>query len=161
MAPNGEDLANRVRRFAGDADEIDTVSVSLSVGQIVSQVSPIHRNSFSVAKATHVLPYGLFVSEAWPSVRAAFLDKVIPRTATWSNEQWFSGVRVVECNLLLVVVLFRRLLQELGRLEVPRMFRPVAIVVADPVGCLSIDPPPQILLNRNSRRSMGFCAPEQ
>ena len=52
-----------VDRISSDTDEIDTVSIPLAIWKIVSQMSAVHTDTFSVGKATNVVPVDFGISE--------------------------------------------------------------------------------------------------
>jgi hypothetical protein len=105
-----------IQRLAGHADQIDTVSISLPVRQIVSEMSTINRHllevsesamkvqnvlrhashRFTVTKAAYILPNNLVVTEGGPSVRFAFGNEILEGSVLGCDEQRLARVRVIE-----------------------------------------------------------------
>ena len=53
---------------ASDRYQIDAISISFTIWQIVSQMGTVQTDRFSVLEATHVLPYDFVIPETRPPV---------------------------------------------------------------------------------------------
>ena len=58
-------------RFASDANKIDAVAVSPAVWQVVTQMSSIDTDTFTVLETANILPDDLLVAETGPAMSLA------------------------------------------------------------------------------------------
>merc|ERR1712070_403560 len=83
-------------RPAGDAHEVDAVSVSCTVGQVVAQVRAVDRDALAIGENAHVVPIDLRVTEAWPAVHLRLPHELVPRAVFGAGEQQLASVAVEE-----------------------------------------------------------------
>ena len=62
---------------ACDWYEVNAVSISIGVWQVVSEVGPINTDSLPIIKDSNIFPYDFLVSETWPTMCFGFLDEVL------------------------------------------------------------------------------------
>ena len=105
----------------------------------------IYTDCLSVLQASDVVPDGLIVSEAWPSVLLTFSDKFFSCTAARCDVEWLASDGVVEGHFLVFLLPhFLHPSQFVGECK-SRVFSIVPVEVADLVCSLEIAPEAQVV----------------
>lgn len=66
------------------------------IWQIVSKMRTIHRYSFSLSKAAHILPVHFCVAKAGPAVGSAFYQEILHAAFLWRRKEQLARVRIVK-----------------------------------------------------------------
>lgn len=64
--------------MSGNGYEIDTISITLLIGQIVSKMSSSQTDGFSSSQTAHILPNDFVIAKGRPSVLFGFFQKFFP-----------------------------------------------------------------------------------
>ena len=83
---------------ASDRHQVDAITISSFIRQIMPKMSTIHRYSLPIWQTSDNVPVHLLVSETGPSMLGGFLDKILERSAPGSSEKKLSSVAVKKFN---------------------------------------------------------------
>ena len=73
-------------RFSSNTDEIDAITITSSVWQIVTKMSTIDTNSFASFHTSDIVPVHLLIAKAGPAVSLAFFHELIKGTTLGSSK---------------------------------------------------------------------------
>ena len=91
-------LITLILLISRNTDQIDAVSVSGLVRNIVSKMSTRRTDAFTILQASHQVPVGFFIAKTGPSVRVALLDKFRHGTSDGSGKETLSSHTIVKVN---------------------------------------------------------------
>ena len=70
----------------------DTISVAVSVGEVVAQMGAVYRHGLSVGQHTDILPIRFLVSKRWPPMSFALDEEVVHRSPDGSRKEDLAGI---------------------------------------------------------------------
>ena len=70
----------------------DTISVAVSVGEVVAQMGAVYRHGLSIGQQTDILPIRFLVSKRWPPMSFALDKEVVHRSPDGSREEDLAGI---------------------------------------------------------------------
>lgn len=94
---------------------------------------PIHTDGLAILQATHIFPINFLITEARPTMCLAFLNKLIPRTATRGREEQLSGIGIVKVDVLVSFQILDGIVQKCCFGKVRRMLGVMSIKIADTI----------------------------
>ena len=125
--------------------QVDAVSVTTAVRQVVTQVGSRGANGFPILETSHVFPYHFFISKRRPSMTLTLTQELIHGSTYWGFKQGYTRDAIVESNWLCG---FLGLSNERCALPISCIFSPVSVEVANSVSKSVVAAPLQILLHR-------------
>jgi len=130
---------------SSNANKVDAVTISGSIGKIVSKVCSCLADTLSILQASDTtLPVHLLVTEAGPAMRSRFFNEIFHASSNGSCEQMGTGYRIVEFDWRLLVF---DGLQEGSRFPISGVFCVVTVEVADSIRGLVVAIPSEIFLH--------------
>jgi len=100
-----------VHWIAGDADQIDAISVAFAVRQIMPEVRTVDADAFAIWQHAHEVPVDFGITEGRPAVHSGLSHKLVPGAIPRSIEERLPCVAVIERDFPAGLVL---LLEESG-----------------------------------------------
>lgn len=138
--------------MASHTDQIDAVAIA-TVGQIVTEMGAVDRDTFAVGQDTDIVPIHFGVSKTGPSVTTTLQQEFLQAPSLGRGKEQIAGIRIVKVDFTHGRL---DLVDKVGLFKVAAVFRVVAVEIANTIGRVAIAIPTKVVLDRDIGGAVCF-----